>query len=114
MKAKHQKDMEKIPVEAYGSTKTTIQWLWNKENDGIPNFAMRRFEILPGGKIGVHDHPWEHEIYVLSGKGKVFTTDKEIIAKVDDALYMPPDVPHGYTNEFEEPFVFLCMIPNKE
>ncbi len=114
MKLKHQKDIKKQRVQAYGSTKTTIQWLWNKENDKMPNFAMRRFEIEKGGNIGMHEHPWEHEIYVLSGKGKVFTPEEEIIAQADDALYMPPNIPHGYSNEYKEPFIFLCMIPNTE
>jgi hypothetical protein len=31
----------------YGSTGTSIQWLWGKD-DGVPNFALRKFIIKPG------------------------------------------------------------------
>ncbi len=39
------------------------------EADGAPNFIMRRFTIEPGGHTPYHTHPWEHELYVLSGTG---------------------------------------------
>ena len=41
------------------------------DNVGAPNFTMRHFEVAPGGRTPFHAHPWEHEVYVLSGTGKV-------------------------------------------
>jgi len=41
------------------------------ENVGAPTFTMRRFEIAPGGHTPFHAHAWEHEVYILSGTGKV-------------------------------------------
>lgn len=111
MKLKHYSDVNTQSVTDYGSTGTTIRWLITKENEGAPRFALRRFEMQPGGQIGIHNHPQEHEIYCLRGQGEVFTNDEKVIMGKDDVLYVPPEEPHGYKNIGDEPFVFLCTIP---
>ncbi|MHA1399126.1 MAG: cupin domain-containing protein [Candidatus Heimdallarchaeaceae archaeon] len=107
-------DVKEEEITTYGSTGTTIRWLLTRENDGAPRFAMRRFEIKPGGQIGMHHHEQEHEIYILSGKGIVYTQGQEVEVAADDVLYVPPNEPHGYSNEGEEPLVFICVIPYLE
>jgi len=107
------KNTNVVPVEEVvmdGVEKTTIQWIYN-EQDGAPNFAMRRFVMAPGGKIPLHDHPWEHEIFILSGRADVFTPDERREVAPGDALYLPADEPHGYENKGDEDLVFLCMVP---
>ncbi len=111
LKIKHYTDVEENSVTDYGSTKTTIRWLITKENDGAPRFTLRRFEIQPGGQIGIHHHPQEHEIYCLTGKGEVFTQTEKVMMSKDDVIYVPPEEPHGYKNIGKEPFIFLCVIP---
>lgn len=97
-------------VAMAGSTQTTIRWLIQKNQ--APHFMMRKFEIQPGGQIGLHSHPEEHEIYVLEGKARVFNDKgEEIIAEKDDFLFVPPNEGHGYENMGTEPFIFLCVIP---
>jgi len=51
-------------VNMADSKGATIRWLIT-EKDGVLTYTMRRFDIKKGGKIGLHDHPEEHEIYVL-------------------------------------------------
>ncbi|MHA1973863.1 MAG: cupin domain-containing protein [Candidatus Hodarchaeales archaeon] len=98
-------------VTMYGSKETYIQWIWGK-NDRVPHFAMRRFVIEPNGEIGLHNHKEEHEIFFLAGKGLVFNdSGEEFLVKANDALYVPPDEPHGYKNTGKEDLVFLCIIP---
>jgi quercetin dioxygenase-like cupin family protein len=94
-----------------GTKDTTIQWLFSRA-EGAPNFSMRRFVIRPGGRIGLHDHPWEHEIYFISGKGDAFTDKEHVRVQAGDAIYIPGGEPHGYVNDSKEDLVFLCMIPN--
>ena len=113
MKLKHYSESEIMDVTDYGSTGTTIRWLITKE-DGAPRFAMRRFELEPGAQIGFPGHPEEHEIYILSGEGEIFTEEETITAKANDVLYVPPHEKHGYKNNSKEKFVFLCMIPYLE
>jgi quercetin dioxygenase-like cupin family protein len=111
MKLKHYSDVPKQDVTDYSSTGTSIRWLITKEEDNAPRFTLRRFEIEPGGQIGIHNHPQEHEIYCLRGEGEVFTHYERVTMKKDDVLFVPPDEPHGYKNKGNEPFVFLCVIP---
>ena len=109
----HYSTIEKKDVTDYGSTKTTIQVLINPET--APNFIMRRFEIGPGGNIGVHGHWNEHEIYVTEGEMDLIDKDgtKTHVIK-DQFIYMPGDEPHGYENNTDMPVVFLCVIPKKK
>ena len=82
MKKLHYTDVEELEVTDYGSTDTSIRWLITKEKDGAPRFSIRRFEMKPGGQIGMHSHPQEHEIYILSGKGEVFSNNERSIGLV--------------------------------
>ncbi len=111
---KHFSDVEELDVQDYGSTGTTIRWLITKEKDKAPRFSLRRFELQPRGEIGIHNHPQEHEIYILAGKGEVYTHFENVEIEVDDVLYVPPDEPHGYRNVGNENLVFLCVIPYLE
>ncbi|MFW9935979.1 MAG: cupin domain-containing protein [Candidatus Thorarchaeota archaeon] len=97
-------------VTQYGSTGTTIRWLINREY-GARTFAMRRFEVQPGGEIPLHGHEADHEIYILSGQGVAFTPEQEVPIEADMFLYVPPHEKHGYRNTGETPLVFICVIP---
>lgn len=110
--------LEDVPtekVELEDVSDTYIQWLITKEKQGAPNFAMRRFVMKPGGRIGLHHHPWEHEIFILSGEGVVMGPEgmeKHVVP--GNFVFVPPDEIHGYRNDGTEDFVFLCMIPYKD
>ncbi len=108
---KDSKNVEIQPVTMANSKKTTIQWLITKE-DGAKNFTMRRFEIQRGGEIGLHNHPEEHEIFILEGMGEVFDDKNNIIKiKPGDVIFVPPNELHGYRNDGNEPLAFICVIP---
>lgn len=92
-------------------TGTFIQVLIGAEN--APNFAMRCFTIEPGGGIPNHTNTVEHEQYVLQGHAKVGIGDRVHLVKQGDAVFIPAGVPHWYRTEGDEPFRFLCMIPNR-
>ncbi len=113
MKFFHYSAIEKKDVLDYGSTKTTIQVLINPET--APNFIMRRFEIGPGGNIGVHHHDNEHEIYVIEGEMNLIDKDgvKNHVKK-DDFIYVEPNLLHGYENNTDKKVVFLCVVPKKK
>ncbi len=111
MEMKNTMNIESENITLYNSTGTSIQWLWGK-NDGVPNFALRRFVIKAGGQIGIHSHREEHEIYILSGEGTAFNdSGKKITLSMNDTLYVPPNEPHGYTNTGNTDLIFLCIIP---
>ncbi|MGH7502023.1 MAG: cupin domain-containing protein [Longimicrobiales bacterium] len=78
-----------------------------------PNFAMRRFTMEPGGGMPAHTNAVEHEQYVLRGRARVGIGDRVFEVKSDDVVYIPAGVPHWYQAEGDEPFVFLCVVPNR-
>jgi len=112
MKIKHYTEVKEETVTKANSTKTTIRWLIT-EKDGAERSLTRRFEIQPGGQIGVHTHPEDHHFYVLEGHGAAINEEREIFSlKPGSVVYIPPNEPHGFLNEGADTFVFLCIIPN--
>ena len=103
-------NVEEEVVEIEGVEKTTVQWLIN-EKTGAENFAMRRFTMKSKGVIPLHTHDWEHEVYVLKGQGTVLFEDKEEPVGVNDVIFVPTSKLHGFRNDSEDDFVFLCLIP---
>ncbi len=75
-----------------------------------PNFILRVFTVRPGGQTPRHTHPWEHEAYVLSGKGKV-EGESEFDVGPGDAVYVAPGDLHRFVNTGEEDLRFICVIP---
>ena len=79
-----------------------------------PNFAMRKFTIEPGGEMPLHTNTVEHEQLVLNGKALVVIDGKNYEVKKDDIVFIPAGIPHSYKTLGNEPFEFLCVVPNKE
>ncbi|MCK4719718.1 cupin domain-containing protein [bacterium] len=109
----HYTDKEAIPQLKYGSTNTTMRWLLSRE-DGAGNFAMRVVRIEKDGFVGMHRHPYEHEIFILSGIGiaKEATGQEEEI-NPGDFFFIEPDVEHSFINTGDEPLELICCIPDK-
>ncbi len=91
--------------------KTTIQVLIPP--DRAPNFSMRCFTIEPGGGMPNHTNTVEHEQYVLSGAAEVGIGDEVHQVKKGDVVFIPAYMPHWYQTVGDEPFQFLCLVPNQ-
>lgn len=106
------KHMDEVPVENIpAGNKTSRQVLIS--GDDAPHFAMRRFIIEPGGEMPNHTNTVEHEQFVLSGRAEVGIGDQRFEVKGNDVVFIPEGIPHWYRTVGDEPFVFLCLIPNK-
>lgn len=91
----------------------SLRWLVSKEQ-GARNYAMRLFEIEPGGLIPMHDHKdSEHEIFVLEGEALLKTPEKNYQLKPGMALFVEPGDSHSFVNTSDRAFKFLCVIPLK-
>jgi quercetin dioxygenase-like cupin family protein len=77
-----------------------------------PRFAMRVFEVEVGGSTPFHTHDWEHEVFILSGRGKVRGADGERELSADDAVFVAPGEEHCFTNTGEDVLRFVCCIPH--
>ena len=106
----HSKDIPAAPVTTEGAEKATIRQLITAET-GAPTFAMRLFEVAPGGHTPVHAHDWEHEVFILSGTGRVFGGGREVALSPGYTVFVPPMEEHQFTNDGDEVLRFVCLIP---
>ena len=111
MKVKRTDEVDQSPVTMEGAAGCRVRWLVG-EQDRAPNFAMREFELDPGGHTPRHFHPYEHEIYVLQGEGAIVDSDQERPLRPGDVVYVAPDDVHQFRNTGRGPFRMLCLIPN--
>ncbi|MGQ9844898.1 MAG: cupin domain-containing protein [Caldisericia bacterium] len=100
-------EVEEEKVEMEGSKDAYIRWLIRG-----PNFALRYFRIKKGGYSPKHNHPYEHEVFVLNGKGRVVIDGVENDFEKNYFIYVPSDKQHQFKNIGEDDLEFLCIIPN--
>jgi len=110
MKVKQFQEIEAEPVNMEGADHVFIRWLVS-EKDGAERFAMRLFEIQKDGRTPLHQHQWEHEVFVLEGDGAVWKEGKEVTIPPGTAVFVPPEEKHCFINKGENLFRFLCMVP---
>jgi quercetin dioxygenase-like cupin family protein len=96
-----------------GAKDVMIRWLITKK-DGAENFAMRLFEIKPNGYTTLHQHDWEHEVFILEGNGVTKDKTKETPFEQGDVLFVPPMEWHQFVNTGKDTLKFICVIPYKE
>lgn len=82
------------------------------KKDCAENFCMRVFTINPGGFTPRHAHPWEHEIFVHSGKGQVFKDGEWQAVTSGTVVFIPAGEEHQLMNAGAEDFTFICLIPS--
>ncbi|KPJ66170.1 MAG: hypothetical protein AMJ43_08925 [Coxiella sp. DG_40] len=110
MKIEKSSNVAKNPVEANGAKDTQIRWLISRD-DGADNFAMRLFEIQPGGHTPLHTHAHEHEIFVLEGEGTFVYEGKQYQFNRDYVIFVPPNKQHQFKNAGNSILRLLCLIP---
>lgn len=116
MQVNHHTDVELKPVEMEGAANTKVRQLIG-QNVSAANFAMRMFEIEPGGHTPRHQHDYEHEIYVLEGEGVVTEGgatggDRQHRLAQGDVVYVHPNDVHQFRNVGSSTMKMLCLIPN--
>ena len=108
-------DVEDEFVELEGAQGVTVRWLLT-DAQGARNFHMRRFTVAPGGCTPRHAHGFEHEVYVLEGKGELWDgpAGQWRPLKPGDVVLAPADEEHQFRAADDEGLVFLCLIPGAE
>jgi quercetin dioxygenase-like cupin family protein len=76
-----------------------------------PTFVMRVFEIQKGAATPLHAHPWEHEVFVLAGKGVLRSSGKETPLEEGDAAVVLPNEQHSFLNAGRGIFRIICVVP---
>lgn len=110
MKIEKSSDISKSLVEDEGARDVTIRWLISKE-DGAGNFAMRLFELQPGGFTPLHAHPHEHEVFVIEGQGIFVFEGRQHQFSAEYAIFVPGNKQHQFKNTGDSVLKMLCIIP---
>ena len=93
-----------------GAVNTAMRWLI-AEKDGAPNFYMRMVEIGANGNTPWHEHPWEHEVFLVEGSGRLVGESESYDLKPGDTALVPGGEMHRFDNTGETVMKMLCLIP---
>jgi len=83
-------------------------------DDGVPLVSMHVFEIAPKVSTPSHYHPWEHEVFVVSGTGLVVGEQGSIAIGPGNIVFIPPNEPHCFVNTGVSTIQFVCVEPLKK
>ncbi len=111
MKVLTAQDVEETRVTMEGAQGARMRLLIS-ERDGAENFAMRLFTVEPGGYTPFHQHDYEHEVYVLAGKGVLRGESEEHPFRAGDVIFVQPNEKHQFRNAGDTALQFLCLIPS--
>ncbi|MFB0555008.1 MAG: cupin domain-containing protein [Phycisphaerae bacterium] len=110
MKIEKSSNVSKCAVEVEGAKDVQIRWLISKA-DGAENFAMRMFELQPGGLTPLHTHPHEHEVFVIEGQGLFIYEGQEYEFGPEYVIFVPGGKEHQFRNTGNSVLRILCLIP---
>jgi len=100
------------PLLKRDAKSTKVRYLIDKRH-GANNFYLRIYEIEPGGQTPHDQHPYEHEVYILRGRGKLLTMVNDVPTLRDvregDVVFIAPNQVHQFSNPNEETFQMLCV-----
>jgi quercetin dioxygenase-like cupin family protein len=100
-----------VPAELMGGLPgVSLRWVIGK-NVGAPNFLMRIIDVQPDASTEHHKHPWEHEVFVLEGEGRVRHAEGEATIGPGSCVYVAPNEVHQFTNKGSSVLRFICVIP---
>ena len=109
----HYSEVELEETKELGIKDVMVRWLISRK-DGADNFAMRLFEIKPEGYTPLHQHDWEHEVFVLEGNGITRDKTSNNPFKQGDIFFIPSMEWHQFVNTGNKTLKFLCIIPYKK
>jgi quercetin dioxygenase-like cupin family protein len=111
MKIVHYEQIAPDDAGETGAEGVAVRWVIT-DRDGADNFSMRVISVRPGGHTPYHDHPWEHEVFVLRGHGMIVHGAGEVGCAPGDVVFIPPSERHQFRNPTDELLEFICLIPN--
>ncbi len=113
MKHVHYTDIKAEEVDVEGAKDAKIRWLVTKD-DGAENFTMRLFDLGPKGHTPLHQHDWEHEVFIVSGSGEIRSKGQRNPIKKGDVIFVPSMEWHQFVNTGDVLLQFICVIPYKD
>jgi len=93
-----------------GGKRATVRWVISQEQ-GAPNFEMRLFHLDEGMNTEWHQHPWEHEVFVVAGRGSVRSEAGNIPLEPGSVVFVPAGEMHQFRSAPDQAIEFICVVP---
>ena len=97
------------PDQSLAHDSATRVALFGQGDDHI-GFALRYFELKPGGFTSLEQHFHAHVVIAVTGKGVLQFDDTVTHLRPHDIAYLAPRTPHQLRNESDEAFGFYCIV----
>jgi quercetin dioxygenase-like cupin family protein len=85
-----------------------IRWLITHK-DGAPTFSMRYITIAKDKETPAHTHEYEHEIFVIKGKGEITLGDEKKQLSEGKFIFIPGNIFHKI--HANDDMVVICVVP---
>lgn len=102
-------EIDITPEKLKEKGRVTVRWLLG-EPEGAPNFEMRYFSLSGDIATDWHNHQWEHQVFVVAGKGCFKGEDREAELTPGCALFVTPGEQHHFICSGDR-FDFICVVP---
>ncbi|UCG25176.1 MAG: cupin domain-containing protein [Chloroflexota bacterium] len=93
-----------------GASGALETWLIGKAEQA-ENFALRYYELEPGGYSRQEQHSHDHGVLFMRGRGEVTLGQDTHPVNQGDVIYIEPDELHQIRNSGQETLGWLCIIP---
>jgi len=105
-------ELKQTPVDMDGA-KAVTKKIPVGAKEGWDGYTMRVFTISPGGFTPKHSHDWEHVNHIVRGRGKLMINGAHHDMNEKDFALVPPNTEHQFSNPYDKPFEFICIVPNR-
>jgi quercetin dioxygenase-like cupin family protein len=65
------------------------------------------YTLEKGGHTNLDQHEYEHQMYILKGRGVLKKRGGDMPLRPGDAVFIPANSPHQFINQYDEPLVYL-------
>lgn len=108
------KKLQDVPKEGTAAYKGVDKQIPIGPRDGSEEIVMRVFTVEPGGNTPFHNHSFPHLIKVEEGQAVAWDKNKnETPVQAGDYIYVPDNQTHGFYNNSNALFRFICIIPRR-
>lgn len=110
MIVKKHTEIKNEAVTTPGAVAASIRWLLGPDS-AAPHFHMRLIELKSGGHTPFHTHAGEHEVFVVSGNGRLISENGIFDMKKGHFALVLEGEKHQFENTGKTAFKFICVIP---
>jgi ribulose-bisphosphate carboxylase large chain len=103
-------DGARTRIYSQGASGARETWLIGKA-EKAKNFAIRYYELEPGGYSREEYHPYDHGVLFIRGSGQIRLDRSDHPVTQGDIVYIAPNEVHQIKNTGDEALGWICVIP---